>query len=481
MSRKSATSGVLWSIVDLGGGQALSFATFLIVARIVSPEEYGTFALASSIISFAFFLVQGLAPAVVQRRSITAVHTSTAFWTSAAAGCSCTALIAASAHALSELLDNPLLEPVLAWMSLICLPMSLTSVPMALLRRELRMAGWAARTFTGYIAIAAVSIPLALNDFGALALAFGQIAQSVTTIAVVFAASRWRPRLQFSMPVFFELGRYSAHYITGTAIWVATSKVDVWILAAFLDARSVGLYALATRVLEAVASVTTLPVMRLTVPLLSPLRSDAAQFTRQYERVVIGATSAWLPAVLGIGVALAPFVPDVLGERWAESVPVLQAMCLSAFTLSVTWFTGETLSAWGRPDVFSRLEGIRLLVTAVAFLIAAQFGTVAAGFAWALVPVILFPIHLTVLAGTASIRADRLLAGWSKLAVSGSVMVGVMFAVGRLNVFGQWVPVAALAAGAATYALLLDRVMLRGCVNRVISSAIPVAVSQVKR
>lgn len=484
MRRKSAASGLLWSIVDKGGEQALSFLTFLILARILAPEEYGTFALAGSFTSFGFFLLQGLTPAVVQRGSIDEEHVSTAFWTSIAIGIVLAAVIAGSAGWLSALFHNPLLAPVLRWMSLVCLPMALASVPMGLFRRELRMSAFAARTVAGYVVGAAVSIPMALNGFGVLALAFGQIAQWVVTVMVVYAASSWRPKFRFSFPIFVELGRYSVHYIAAIAVGFVTSKVDMWILGLFLDMRSLGHYALALRVLNAVSAATIQPLDLMAVPLLSPLRSQPAEFNAQYQRLVIGATSAWLPTVAGIGVVSAAMIPIVFGAKWVDSVPVMQAMCVSAFTYSLTAVTGETLSAWGRPDVFSKLQLLQLFVTIAAFGVAAPLGTVAAGLAWSIVPAAMLPVHLVTLRRVSGSNSLGLLAEWSKVAASGGLMLVAILLVHRLHPFGRWLPAAEIAMGAIGYVFLLDRVMLPGYVMRLVRlgrGSIPVFAFQAKR
>ncbi|HTI85822.1 MAG TPA: lipopolysaccharide biosynthesis protein [Alphaproteobacteria bacterium] len=483
MRRASTVSGLFWSVLDMGGGQVLSFATFLVLARILSPEEYGAFALASTFVSLAFFLLQGLAPAVVQRASIDEEHISTAFWTNLAIGAGLAAIMAGSADALAAFFRNPPLAVALKWMALVCLPMALVSVPMALFRRELDMSAFAARTVIGYLVGAAVSIPMALRGFGVVALALGQVAQWVATVLVFYALSSWRPKFRFSFPAFVELGRYCVHYSLAMATGFATSKVDMWILGAFLDPRSLGFYALALRLLSALSSATVLPVDLLVVSLLRPHRSEHAQFNAEYQRIVIGVTSAWLPIVAGVGVLATILVPTAFGAKWVDSVPVVQAMCLSAFTFSLTAFTGEALSAWGRPDLFSKLELVRLAVTTAAFAAAAPLGTVAAGLAWSLLPLAIVPIHLAVLQRTSGFESRRLVVEWAKVAASGAFMVATLMAMQQLDLFGRWLPVVEIAVGAMAYLFLIGRFMpgyIEGLLKRGLDS-MPIFATQVKR
>jgi PST family polysaccharide transporter len=484
MRRKSARSGILWSIVNTNGEQVLSFATFLILARLLAPEDYGVYVLAGSFANFGFFLLQGLSPAIIQRNSISEEHISTAFWTSIATGILLTAAMAGSANWVSLIFGEPLLAPVLRWMSLVCIPMALTSVPMALFRRELRMSTFAARTVVCYVVGAAVSIPMAVDGFGAFALVYGQIAQWITAVIVVGMISAWRPRFRFSVRAFVDLGRFSVHFNAAMIANLITSKVDIWVLGFFLDVRSLGYYALALRLLNAVNAATIQPVLVVALPLLSPLRSMADEFNAQYQRLVIGATSVWLPATVGIGAVSAAVVPIVFGAKWADSVPVIQAMCLSAFTFSLTAFTGEALSAWGRPDLFSQLAILRLATTTAVFLIAAPMGIVAAGLAWSIVPIVILPFYLATMSRVSGFDSRRLIATWSRVAASGGFMFAALLVIQWCDPFGSWTLAAGIATGFACYLFLLDRVMLPGYVVQFIKSFLgttPIFASRAKR
>lgn len=484
MRRRSARNGILWSFVNTSGEQVLSFATFLILARILAPEDYGVYVLAGSFTNFGFFLLQGLSPAIIQRASISEEHISTAFWTSVAAGILLAAAMAGSANWLAAIFGEPLFAPVLRWMSLVCVPMALTSVPMALFRRELRMATFAARTVACYVMGAAVSIPMALDGFGAFALVYGQIVQWTTAVVVVCMVSAWRPKFRFSVRAFIELGHFSMHFNAAMIANLITSKVDIWILGLFLDVRSLGYYALALRLLNAVNAATIQPIVVVALPLLSPLRSMADEFNAQYQRLVIGATSAWLPATVGIGVVSAAVVPIVFGAKWADSVPVIQAMSLSALTLSLTAFTGDALSAWGRPDVFSKLAMLRLAVTTAVFLVAAPLGIVAAGLAWSIVPIVILPVYLAAMSRISGFDSRRLIAEWSRVAASGGFMFAALLVIQRYAPFGSWTVAGEVAIGFACYVLLLDRVLLPGHVARLVSSflgAAPIFASRAKR
>src|SRR6185503_7182342 len=194
-----ATRGALWSFLDLGLGQALGAAVFLVVTRLITPAELGVFTIVVVIVGFTHVPVAlGLGEALIQRPSIDEDHRSTAFWANIGLGLVIAAALALSANLLADRFHMPALAPVMRWMSLCPLIDSLATTQLALLRRDLSMAVFAAKSFFGYSAGGAVAIALAWYGWGVWALVAQQITLWSMVAIVAWSFSRWRPRLRFS-------------------------------------------------------------------------------------------------------------------------------------------------------------------------------------------------------------------------------------------------------------------------------------------
>src|SRR4051794_31231265 len=118
-----AARGVLWSFLEFGGGEGISFAVFLVLARLVTPEDFGVVSLAGVFVSLVVqvFLNQGFFDAVIQREHLTDEHCSTAFWANMAIAAAFLVATLIGADLLAQLFDQPRLAPVLRWLSLVSL------------------------------------------------------------------------------------------------------------------------------------------------------------------------------------------------------------------------------------------------------------------------------------------------------------------------------------------------------------------------
>jgi len=149
-----------------------------------------------------------------------------------------------------------------------------------------------------------------------------------------------------------------------------------------LDVTAVGYYSLALRVMRAVITLTMTPVALVMLPALSRIAHDRKQFGAAYIDMVAITSTVWLPAVAGLGLVAPDLLPDVFGAHWTAAVPIVQAMCFASLTMPLWTFSGQALSALGRPDAFARIAFWQLGLYCLVLPVASHFGIVAVGWAW---------------------------------------------------------------------------------------------------
>ena len=144
--REKAAQGVLWSVIQKWGREAISFLFLVALTRLLGPEAFGLVALAAIFIEFLdIFLDQGLSAAVVQRADLEREHLDTAFWVSVFTGILLTVGSVAASDLLAAFFKEPRLAPVLKWLSVSFILHGLSSTQMAILQRELAFKSLAAR------------------------------------------------------------------------------------------------------------------------------------------------------------------------------------------------------------------------------------------------------------------------------------------------------------------------------------------------
>ena len=121
-----------------------------------------------------------------------------------------------------------------------------------------------------------------------------------------------------------------------------------------MDFTAVGYFSVALRILRAAIIVVMTPLQLVMMPALSRIAHAKDQFGAAYTDMVVLTAMIWLPLVAGLGLAAPTLIPLVFGAQWTGSVPVVEAMCFVGLTMPLWTFSGQALSALGRPDVFAR-------------------------------------------------------------------------------------------------------------------------------
>lgn len=471
--REKAARGLFWLLLDVGGGQALSFLVFLIAARILPPDDYGVFAIAGAFTAFSFAVFNGMAMSLVQRERIEHAHLNASFWCAIAIASVYFVALYAGAPGLARLFNSPSLEPVLRCMSVIPVVMAAISVPSAILSRRLEMSTFAIRTAIGYVASGAVTIILALRGWGVMALALGQVMQWFAFLVVVYSATEWRPTLGVSARACRELAAFSLHSGTAMVVFFATNKVDVLLVGMFLDTHALGYYVVAQRLIDVVSAVILRPVVALIGPVLSRMRGEPERFQRTTRAVIVGVHALWLPLVGGLGAVSPLAIPLMIGSHWGGAAPVVQAMSFIALTCVPTVLAGHVLSTAGRPDVQSGLSIVSMIVTVVALFFAAQADVVTVGWAQAGISAFMLPVNLYALHRYAGVPIKPMLNQGGRIAAAGIAMIAAIELAGICvqHAPAAWILAWQVTAGTAAYLACLEFVLMPRYVTQMFAFA----------
>ena len=455
-----AARGVLWSLLEYGGGEGISFLVFLLLARLLAPESFGIVALAGVFIAFVqVFLVQGFMDAVIQREELREEHLDTAFWSNQAIAAGFFLLTQIVAEPVAAAFGKPLLEGMLRWLSVVFLATALISIHQAVLKRQMRFAAFAARAIVGVTTGGVVGVVMAMMGYGVWSLVGQQLANGAVSVAVMWSTTDWRPRLRFSTAAFDDMARFTAHVIGSNLVGFLYRKLDVFVIGIFLDPRQLGYYYLVQRLLMTAGLLTLSAVQSIVMPVLSRLQGEPGRFRQAYSGAVQTVNAIFLPAVVGLGAVSSVLLPFAFGEQWRPAVPSFEIMCLIGFTQALTVFSGSALCAVGRPDAYLRLSLLQVGLTAAVFLPAARFGIEGVAVAYVAVTALVIPFHLYVLRRHAGIDALDLVKRWLPAAVAGVTLIVGVKAAEELYLVEDWPDfaqsVALIAIGAVSYLAML--------------------------
>ncbi len=467
--RRHVSKATFWAAVETGGAQASAFLFFVVFARLLTPSEFGVYAFGMAIVGAVnMVLFQGFGDGLIQAERLDDESTSTAFWTNMAMAGAMVAGLQAAAYFAQTLFHEPLLGPVIAWLSLLCFPRALVSIHSALFRRSLDLRIFAIRTVAGSVAGGIVGVALALAGAGVWALVVSQFVQSALVAVIMWQATPWRPKLLFSRAAFLRLFAFSRHFMAASVITSSIDDLASVIVGLTMDLSSVGIFSVALRVLRAAIIVVMTPFQLVMMPALSRIAHDRERFGAGYSEIVLLTSTVWVPGVAALGLAAPALVPLAFGPQWVRAVPVVEAMSFVAFTMPLWAFSGQALSALGRPDAFAGMAYWQLGLYCAALPAAQMFGIVAVGWTWAALSAAMVPISLSRLRRLSGLDVGRLLSLSARVALAGGTMAASALLVRSLAPGGAWLAALAVAAGLCAYAAALAA-LLPGHMTRLLS------------
>lgn len=395
---KQAIKGAMWAAVQNWGSQFGALIVFLVLARLLTPEDFGVVALANVFLAFVqVFLNQGFPQALIQRKDLEPEHIDTAFWTNIAVGVVLAIAGVMAAPWVSAAFESPALTPILQWFSLLLIVSSLVDVQEALLERAFAYRYLAMRSLIGLGISGIVGITLALLGAGVWSLVAQQLIYETVGMLVLWQASNWRPRLRFSSRHFQDLFQFGRNILAFNILGFINSRSDDLLIGYFLGPTALGFYSLAYRILSVLTQVLIETSERVALPTFSRLQRDLPQMRRAFYKVARITSLIAFPFFLGTAVLAPKIVPFIFGEQWLASVPVLQVLALVGIFRSLSRFKGAVFMAVGQPEWRVKLGLLSSSLNFIGFAIAVRWGIVAVSIAYLVRACVMFPVVQFVL------------------------------------------------------------------------------------
>lgn len=375
-------SALAWKTLQLGADQGLSIVRFLILARLLAPDDFGLVAIATVAVDLLLALTNvGLQPALVQLQKREHRHYDAAWTVGLLRGLAISAILFLGAGSIASLYGELRATSVLQLIALRPLLSGLASPRMADLERELNFRALALLITAATIVHTIIAIALA-STLGVFAIVVGMLAGSAIFTLLSYLAAPYRPR--------FRLDRLSTDPILRFGRWVlATSIVGIVgeavlraVISRQLGAAELGVYYLAARLASLPAGVVGEVVGAVAFPVHAQLRHDPQRAAVALASNLRSLVALLLPAYIVL-VTLAPALTrDVLGPRWAESTPLISLLAAAAVLGLIADAVFPMLKGRGKPQRITMLLAIRTVVLlAVVWPLADAYGVVGAAFA----------------------------------------------------------------------------------------------------
>lgn len=377
--------GTIWSSVERFSVQGISFIVMIIMARVLTPDDYGLVGMLTIFIAVAQSLVDsGFSNALIRKQNRSEIDNSTVFYFNIVIGVVLYILLFLSAPIIADFYEEPILMPMLRIISLSIPINSLVIVQRALLTVSLDFKTQAKASLTAAIIAGAVGITMTYSGFGVWSIVWYQIANLSINAILLWVLSNWHPRLVYSWSSFRELFGFGSKLALSGIIDTLYNNIYLIIIGKIFKASDLGYYTRASQFAQFPSSNLTGIIGRVTYPVLCTIQHDDDRLRIVYRRFLRLSAFIVFPLMIGLAAIAKPLILILLKEKWMFASTLLSIICFSMMWYPIHAINLNLLQVKGRSDLFLKLEiikkmiGVAILCTTVPLgLIAMCYGSIA--------------------------------------------------------------------------------------------------------
>jgi PST family polysaccharide transporter len=345
---RTARGGVV-TMASHGLKFAISIVATAILARLLSPQDYGLIGMVAVATNFVvMFKDMGLELATVQKAEISSRQISTLFWVNLTLSVGTMIVLMLLAPAVSWFYGDSRLTIITIVSAIGFVIGGLTVQHEALLKRQMRFMALSAIALVAMIAGYAVGIAFAWYGFGYWALVFSQLAVLTADAILVWLACGWRPGLPRRDTGVRSMLSFGGNITAYGTVNYFSKNADNLLIGKFWGAQPLGLYNKAAQLVGLPTDQVHEPVMAVAVPALSRLADDPERYRKAYLRIMEKVLMLVMPAVALLIVSSDWIISIVLGAQWKDAGPILVFMSIAGLFQPIMNTAGSVLVTQGR-------------------------------------------------------------------------------------------------------------------------------------
>lgn len=351
---------LMWKLAERGGAQLVGFIVTLVLARLLSPNEYGVIAIVNIFLSIATVLIQGgMNTAIVQKKEIDRTDISTVFYLSLAVFVFIYILLYFTSPYIAAFFNIPILKKIIPLIAISLIFGAVNSVQIALLTREMKFKHMFKSSFLSVLISGILGVIFAYKGYGVWALVGQQFTMQLVQMVSLTISTKWLPQLLFSWTKLKSIFSYSIN--------IMLSNLST---AVFLDLRSLfigKLYSPADlsyfdkgrQFPQLVMNNVNTSILSVIFPAFSAMQDDIKKMKALLRRTIKVSSFILFPIMLTMAVIAQPMIVLLLTEKWTGAVPFIQIFAVTYMMMPLHQSNLEAIKAIGRSDVILKLDILR--------------------------------------------------------------------------------------------------------------------------
>ncbi len=376
--KQKTAKGVLWSAIEQFSVQIIQFVLGLIMARILSPHDYGLVGMILVFTSIAqTFVDSGFSNALIRKQNKTEVDYSTAFYFNIVVGLVAYFILFFLSPLIARFYNEPLLELLTKAISINVFINSLGIVQRARYSIKVDFKTQAKATTTSVLISGIIGIWMVYNGYGVWAIVWQSVIRNGLNVALLWLFAKWLPMLQFSWTSFREMWSFGFKLLLSSLIGRIYNNIYQLIIGKVFSAGDLGNYTRALQFASFPSSNINNIISRVTYPILSSIQDDDVHLERVYRKYLRLSAFVVFPLMVGLSALSEPLILYILTDKWRDAIILLQIICFNMMWYPIHAINLNLLQVKGRSDLFLKLEIIKKFIGVAILCITVPIGLVA--------------------------------------------------------------------------------------------------------
>ncbi|HMQ87388.1 MAG TPA: lipopolysaccharide biosynthesis protein [Flavilitoribacter sp.] len=356
-----------WVLVDKLGSSGANFLVAIILARLLTPEDFGLLAMIMIFFELSnTFIQSGFSYALIREKEISDIDKSTTFIFNFLTAIFFYIVLFFSAPAIARFFHQDILVQIVRVMGLNLIISSAAIIQHTILTQRIDFKTQAKVRFAAVLISGGIAIVMAYKGFGVWSLVARIGLMELASAIFLWVVNPWKISLRFSRQSFRKLFGFGSKLLAEALIDKFFRHIVQVLIGRFFTTAILGFFTQANNFVNMAANTFQQSIQRVTYPVLAKLQDDRVKLKEAYRQIIVMSSFIIVPIMVMMGVLAKPILLTMVGEKWLDAVPFLQLLCMAGVTYHINSVNIDLLLVLGRVDLSLRLEVIKKAVTLIA-------------------------------------------------------------------------------------------------------------------
>lgn len=368
-------SGMVWKFLERILAQLVSFTVSVVLARLLSPEHYGTVAMVTVFINIAnIFVTSGLSTSLIQKKDADELDFSTVFWCTLLLSVLIYGALFVGASYIASFYNAPELVMIVRVFSIKILISAYNSIQHSYVSRKMMFKKFFFSTLLGTITSGVVGILMALNGCGVWSIVAQYLVNSTIDTIVLGFTVPWHPKLVFSMQAAKPLVQFGWKVLVADLIGTIYNNLRQILIGHYYTSSDLAFYNKGKQMPELLSNNIDITVSSVLFPAMSDY-ADNPNKVRAVTRKSMRFTAYLIfPMMAGLAAVAKPLIILLLTEKWSTAVVYLQVIAIARALNTVTNSNLQAMRALGRSDIVLKLEFVKKPIGLLMIFLTIPYG-----------------------------------------------------------------------------------------------------------